>query len=235
MRILTNNYLPESTISINGPEPMFPVENLYSNILSEVTRYLGFISIDLGAAKQVTAIGLLNLTSGGIGPYQVRVQANSVDDFSGVTPFDEVVDDKVYFTDVTYRYWRFTSVSGRQIGYAYLGQYLQMPGNVGGSVPSPIRNDIITVSQSGARYITPGSVIRQQSFTFDTVSSKSEWDTLDNYRTNADYSNNHIFVQFEEKISGEWYFDPYFASILMTGDSRGGNLFSMNMSVVEAK
>lgn len=234
MRILTNNYLPDATITVNNPEVLYPVTNMYNDILSEVTKYNGYITIDLGISKHVTALGLLNVTTGSTSAYDVTIEANTTDNW--VSPaFSVVVDNKIEFIDETYRYWRITSTLGNKVGYFYLGEFLQMPGNIGGSVPNPIRNDVITSSQSKAIFITPGPVIRQQVFTFDTVSNKTEWDILNSYRNSIDYAHNHIFIQFEEYFDGNWYFEPYFANILMSGGSRSGNLFSMSMSVTEAK
>lgn len=100
MRILVDNKVTDSMLTVNEESTAFPSENMLDNQVVTKTYFEDYIDIDFGSAVDIDSIGLVESTEDG-----VFVQANSSASW-GDPPFSQYITEEVTFISETYRYWR---------------------------------------------------------------------------------------------------------------------------------
>jgi len=227
MRILHDNFLDDSTtvFNVNVPNTAFPIANLTSNILAERTEFDDYIVVDLGSAKNITAVALGNESDA------VTIEGNATDSWGGPS-FTQLLTEDVTFINETYRYWRiYTNATDTRLGYFFLGTFLQLPPTDGQHINAINNTDIKSFSSNGQSYNTRGIIFNTESITFPEV-TKTERDTFQTFYTSADRANNYYIVQFEDNISG---YPPYFGTVTEYDPARDIRSFSFNLQIREAK
>lgn len=165
MRILYDNEVLTATITASSETTYFEFDTaLVDTRLSRVGRTTGDTSenivFDMGAAVDVSYVAILahNLT----GSATVTLEGNASDSW-GAPSFSQSITagtDALIenFTEDSYRYWRLTFADASnpdgyiQIGYVYLGTFLQMPGMSPGQIIPRKSNSSSQKSQSGQLY-----------------------------------------------------------------------------------
>lgn len=225
MRLLISNKITAAMITVNNESTAFPKANMINNNLIEKTFFTDYIDIDFGSAVTIDAIALVSASTG------ITLSANSTPAW-GSPPFTTVITSEVTFINESYRYWRISKTGDFFINYFYLGEFLQMPGVEDFPTPQEITTDVVSTTQSGQIYTTPGITFKTQEFSFP-YTIQADYDAFKTWWKSDDRTNNIFLVPFESDMD---IFEPYFCKVLSNniGD-RSRLAYSWSITVQEAK
>lgn len=100
MRLLINNKLIASMITLNNGKSAFPKENMLSNYLVEKTYFQNYVDIDFGESKTIDSICIE------IDDYtNLKLLANSSQSWD-YPAYELNITNNIIFINETYRYWR---------------------------------------------------------------------------------------------------------------------------------
>lgn len=214
MRLLYSNLIDLAGVTFTPAtyDASFPASNLANEHRSNpyrtgVTQAAESVIIDLGSAKAVTCVVLLDHTLTNADTL-IKLQANSSNSW-GAPPVDETLTWATgtiskFFASVSYRYWRliFTksaAAESRDIGRMFLGTYytLEEPAE---NAEFPDKDLTQRIRSEGGQFWSDA----QESFRLMPVSFSGISQTQkNNMRTFSEYVKTHtsFFVQLDENDS----------------------------------
>ena len=232
MIICNNNFLRTATITPNLPSDIYKASNLYSQTqygIDGICQYTTSIVIDLGSAKNVTAIGVLNSSA------TITVEANTSDSW-GSPAYSLNITQPIHLIDQTYRYWRiYTATAGAQyIGSFYLGVPLKPSFVTFGSIPTIENNSIASLSQNYRYFGTKGAHRKREAFVVE-VATEAEAVSWYNWVMSDDIIEPFIYAHFEESQTTTPY-QPFFARVSWSPQSRNQDFsYSYSFEIEEVK
>ena len=215
MRILYDNHVFDATIDslTENPDVTFDI-GLNDTRLSRKGRTLAvtgqWIKFTFTSAVSASYFAILstNLTSSAT----VTIEANTTDSFV-TPPFSETVTNYdgcwiANFTETSYQYWRVTIEDATntdgyiEIGYAFLGTFLTMPGMNPGHILPKKTNSVSQKSISGQLYGDVRLKFRAAEIGFQDV-SQTEKDNIDTFFEVVDVVRPFIMLIWESDLDVE--------------------------------